>query len=108
MPPDDMCDFIFYTHMFYNTRTNRIEPQHGSTSAEQFMKVANSYKITTFGISLAVSLMPQFPPDQKDDIKKAMENLMNKKIMHFGALDVDVRDYDAAKSGGLQYLKAST
>ncbi|KAH7941675.1 hypothetical protein HPB49_016033 [Dermacentor silvarum] len=108
IPPDKMCDFIFYTHMYYDTKRKAIIFEYGDTAGSQFTNAAKSYTSTTFGASLAVSLRPAYPPAEKDNIKKAMENLMNDKIMHFGTLNVDVRDYNAAKSGGLQYLKAST
>ncbi|XP_049527406.1 uncharacterized protein LOC125947101 [Dermacentor silvarum] len=105
IPPDKMCDFIFYTHMYYDTKRKAIIFEYGDTAGSQFTNAAKSYTSTTFGASLAVSLRPAYPPAEKDNIKKAMENLMNDKIMHFGTLNVDVRDYNAAKSGGLQYLK---
>ncbi|XP_075556769.1 uncharacterized protein LOC142588834 [Dermacentor variabilis] len=108
LPPDKLCDFIFYTHMIYDIKTRAIGPQYGLTAFSLFFKASNSYNFTTFGVSLAVSLMPAFPPDEEVNIQHALTDLFREKVMHFGALDVDVSDYPVAKSGGLQYLKAST
>ncbi|XP_054928162.1 uncharacterized protein [Dermacentor andersoni] len=108
LPPDKMCDYIFYTHIYYNVRLKKIRPIYGAFAITAFINAVGSYSTTTFGYSFALSLMPAFPPDHKDALKEVLESQFGYGFQHFAALDVDVRDYPSAKSGGLQYLKAST
>ncbi|XP_070378323.1 uncharacterized protein [Dermacentor albipictus] len=105
LPPDKTCDYLFNLPIYYDITTKVLTPLYGDAAATVFGHALSSYRTTTFGLSFALSLMPAFPPGEKDAIKKIIAGLIESGIKHFGALDVDVRDYAAAKSGGLQYLK---
>ncbi|XP_065298252.1 uncharacterized protein [Dermacentor albipictus] len=105
LPPDKMCDYIFYTHIYYDITKKMLTPLYGVMAAEVFTLALSSYRTTTFGFSFALSLMPTFSPQDKDTIEMLLKAQFGYGFKHFGALDVDVRDYAAAKSGGLQYLK---
>ncbi|XP_075556770.1 uncharacterized protein LOC142588835 [Dermacentor variabilis] len=105
LPPDKMCDYIFYMHIYYDVREKKLTSLYGPIVPRNLEKVASSYNTTTLGLSMALSLMPAFPPGDKDAIKNSMTSQFQIGYKHFGALDVDIRDYPAAKAGGLQYLK---
>lgn len=105
LPPDGVCDFIFYTHVYFDNKEKEIYPLYGPRAYKVFSDGASKYHSTEFGVSMTLGILPTVIKDSQSDLEKAMNDIMGKKIMHFGMLDVDVRDYSAASSGGLQFLK---
>ncbi|KAH6926291.1 hypothetical protein HPB50_016474 [Hyalomma asiaticum] len=101
-----MCDYTFYTHVYYDTKDKKIHPKYGKTAYHVFKKGSSSYQVTTFGVSMKSGTIPAVIADNKQDLTDALRDMMKNKIMHFGMLDVDVRDYSAA-SKHMEFLKAS-
>ncbi|KAG0426944.1 hypothetical protein HPB47_025970, partial [Ixodes persulcatus] len=54
MPPDGMCDIVFYTHVMCPkcNETKRFTPIGDDTAYKALLVKAQSYSATTFGISL--------------------------------------------------------
>ncbi|KAM7289319.1 hypothetical protein ISCGN_029449 [Ixodes scapularis] len=75
MPPDGVCDFVFYTHvMCPNCSVNKRFTSTGDDTAYKVLLVkAKSYLLTTFGISLdqAVHWIPVYVPDE--EVKRIFE-----------------------------------
>lgn len=105
LPPDGVCDFIFYTHVYFDDKEKKIYPLYGPRAYKVFSDGASKYHHTGFGVSMTLGILPTVITGSKADLEKAMDDIMGKNIKHFGMLDVDVRDYGTASSGGLQFLK---
>ncbi|XP_075721681.1 uncharacterized protein LOC142765020 [Rhipicephalus microplus] len=105
LPPDGVCDLIFYTHVYFDTKEKKFDPLYGQTAYKVFTAAAAKYKHTTFGLSMALGTLPTVVKDHKSDVMAAMNDAMKKdNIVHFGMLEVDVRDYAKVSSSGLQFL----
>ncbi|XP_070378325.1 uncharacterized protein [Dermacentor albipictus] len=106
VPPDGTCDSIFYTDVFFNDNTNKIEPLYSDTAFEVVRSAAARYSKTTFGTSMYPGTIGELVRNKQKDIESAMTKLINDKFVHFGMLNVDnIEDYDKLKDGPLQYLR---
>lgn len=106
LPPDRMCDYTFYTHVHYDTKDKKIHPKYGKTAYQVFKKGSSSYQTTTFGVSMKSGILPSVIANNKQGLTDALRDMMKNNIMHFGMLEVDVRDY-AAASQHMEFLKVA-
>ncbi|KAH9372115.1 hypothetical protein HPB48_006357 [Haemaphysalis longicornis] len=59
VPPDGLCDFIYFMEVIYDDANKNIRPSMGSIAFEVIKKAASHYRQTTFGTSLEVTEMLQ-------------------------------------------------
>ncbi|XP_065298223.2 uncharacterized protein [Dermacentor albipictus] len=105
VPPDGVCDIIFYSHVYYDEYTKSILPQYSLTAYEVILNKTKKYKSTQFGTSMATGNINQSVVYDKANVVKALEALFQKGLVHFGMLNVyNLQDYDALKYGDFKYL----
>ncbi|KAL1443104.1 hypothetical protein MTO96_046116 [Rhipicephalus appendiculatus] len=104
VPPDGVCDVIFYEEVFYDQKTKSIQPTHSARSFHVLQSLKVTYTMTTFGTSMATGAIAQSVHNDKADVIAAMEPLFASGMVHFGMLNVaDFENYN--KDGSLLYLQ---
>ncbi|XP_077499417.1 uncharacterized protein LOC144110413 [Amblyomma americanum] len=106
VPPDGLCDYIFYTDVHYNVEQQKIMPTHGYMAFDVLKEAANSYTSTTMGTSMELGTIGGIVANDSSKVKAAMEDLFRQKFVHFGMLNIDKTDVDfnTIKTGDLRYL----
>ncbi|KAL1483565.1 hypothetical protein MTO96_033096 [Rhipicephalus appendiculatus] len=78
---------------------------YGPTAYKVFLSGGSKYQTTTLGLSLKLGTLPTDITLHKTELMTAMSVAINSdKIVHFGMLNVDIRNYTGASHGGLQFL----
>ncbi|KAH7971813.1 hypothetical protein HPB52_002973 [Rhipicephalus sanguineus] len=104
VPPDGVCDVIFYEEVFYDPKMKIIRPTHSAMSFHVLQSLNVTYTMTTFGTSMATGAIVQSVHNDKADVMAAMEPLFASGMVHFGMLNVaDFENYN--KDGSLLYLE---
>nr|XP_054928425.1 uncharacterized protein LOC129385626 isoform X1 [Dermacentor andersoni] len=107
VPEDGLCDSVFYMHIYYDSRRDKIKPLYGLTAYKVLANAAKAYNTTTFGASMFTDLIAEVMINMEPKLEKAMEELFNEGFKDLGMLDVDIgtRGYDDVKANELQYFK---
>ncbi|KAH7942347.1 hypothetical protein HPB49_023212 [Dermacentor silvarum] len=84
-PPDSLCDYIFYTHVFVNPNYSELQSTTGNTSFSVFVKKILSYTHTTGGLSFDIQVAD---PKLLQNIESTRLDLFNKKVKHYGVLNI--------------------
>ncbi|XP_077499459.1 uncharacterized protein LOC144110434 [Amblyomma americanum] len=106
VPPDGLCDYIFYTDVHYNVKRRKIMPTHGKKAFEALKEAAKTYNMTTMGTSMALGTIGYIVRNETLKLLRAMLNIFDEKFVHFGMLNIDRTDEDFAhiKGTDLDYL----
>ncbi|KAK8776194.1 hypothetical protein V5799_030460 [Amblyomma americanum] len=109
VPPDGLCDYIFYTDVHYNVEQQKIMPSHGYIAFDVLKEAANSYTSTTMGTSMELGTIGGIVANDASKVKTSMEDLFRQKFVHFGMLNINKadEDFDTIKTGDLRYLSVS-
>ncbi|XP_077523979.1 uncharacterized protein LOC144135098 [Amblyomma americanum] len=106
VPPDGMCDVIFYTDVYFQEKRKKIEPMDSTLAFDVLKAKAIAYATTTFGTSMHTGAnISKTVNSKKQDLISALDRLFQEKMVHFGMLNVDqIEDYNNLARGALKYL----
>lgn len=87
-PPDGLCDFMFYTHVFLDEERSQIMST-SNDSFEVFAAMAVASNRTYYGISFNTDLLTTLRAAlNKDATNKELSELSHGNIQHYGILDI--------------------
>ncbi|XP_077523914.1 uncharacterized protein LOC144135009 [Amblyomma americanum] len=106
VPPDGMCDIIFFTDVEYDNDKGAIVPTNEGPAFGVLQSAAKKYTKTTFGTSMSTGAIAEAVKDKADALKASMDEIFKARLLHFGMLNVEnIENYDTLKGTDLKYLK---
>ncbi|XP_077523969.1 uncharacterized protein LOC144135084 isoform X2 [Amblyomma americanum] len=106
VPPDGICDIVFFTDVKYDNDKGAIVPSNEGPAFGVLQSAAKKYTKTTFGTSMSTGAIADAVIDKADALKASMDEIFKARLLHFGMLNVEnIENYDTLKGTDLKYLK---